>query len=78
TRWFEKMETIFHISNCPPKYQVKYASCTLQNGAVTWWNCGRQGHYRSDCPKLKNQNCGNKSGNKPNEARKSLRSRRRS
>ncbi|GJU89421.1 putative reverse transcriptase domain-containing protein [Tanacetum coccineum] len=27
------------------------------------------GHYRSDCPKLKNQNRRNKSGNKPNEAR---------
>ncbi|GKD26059.1 putative reverse transcriptase domain-containing protein, partial [Tanacetum coccineum] len=26
--------------------------------------CGRQGHYRSDCPKLKDQNCGNKAGNK--------------
>ncbi|GJQ93922.1 putative reverse transcriptase domain-containing protein [Tanacetum coccineum] len=26
--------------------------------------CGRQGHYRSDCPKLKDQNCGNKTGNK--------------
>ncbi|GKF99423.1 hypothetical protein Tco_0298206, partial [Tanacetum coccineum] len=23
TRWFEKMETVFHISNCPKKYQVK-------------------------------------------------------
>nr|GEU82755.1 reverse transcriptase domain-containing protein [Tanacetum cinerariifolium] len=23
TRWFEKMETVFHISNCPEKYQVK-------------------------------------------------------
>ncbi|GJW86514.1 putative reverse transcriptase domain-containing protein [Tanacetum coccineum] len=23
TRWFEKMETIFHINNFPPKYQVK-------------------------------------------------------
>ncbi|GKB75438.1 putative reverse transcriptase domain-containing protein [Tanacetum coccineum] len=23
TRWFEKMETVFHISNYPPKYQVK-------------------------------------------------------
>ncbi|GKA13778.1 hypothetical protein Tco_0693424 [Tanacetum coccineum] len=21
TRWFEKMETVFHISNCPPRYQ---------------------------------------------------------
>ncbi|GKC04171.1 hypothetical protein Tco_0995781 [Tanacetum coccineum] len=38
TRWFEKMETIFDISSCPQKYQVKYASCTLQNGALTWWN----------------------------------------
>ncbi|GKG44064.1 hypothetical protein Tco_0483157, partial [Tanacetum coccineum] len=22
-RWSEKMETVFHISNCPKKYQVK-------------------------------------------------------
>nr|GEU43941.1 putative reverse transcriptase domain-containing protein [Tanacetum cinerariifolium] len=38
TRWFEKIETVFNISNCPPKYQVKYATCTLQNSALTWWN----------------------------------------
>ncbi|GJW61345.1 hypothetical protein Tco_0110680 [Tanacetum coccineum] len=38
TRWFEKMETVFHISNCPEKYQVKYASCTLLNSKLTWWN----------------------------------------
>ncbi|GKE03586.1 putative reverse transcriptase domain-containing protein, partial [Tanacetum coccineum] len=37
-RWFEKMETVFHISNCPEKYQVKYASCMLLNSALTWWN----------------------------------------
>nr|GEV87542.1 reverse transcriptase domain-containing protein [Tanacetum cinerariifolium] len=37
-RWFEKMETVFHISNCPKKYQVKYATCTLLNSALTWWN----------------------------------------
>nr|GEV54676.1 retrotransposon protein, putative, Ty3-gypsy subclass [Tanacetum cinerariifolium] len=30
--------TVFNISNCPSKYQVKYASCTLQNSALTWWN----------------------------------------
>ncbi|GKA74870.1 hypothetical protein Tco_0781248 [Tanacetum coccineum] len=29
TRWFEKIETMFHISNCPLRYQVKYATCTL-------------------------------------------------
>ncbi|GKB40980.1 hypothetical protein Tco_0885922 [Tanacetum coccineum] len=37
-RWFEKMETVFHISNYPEKYQVKYATCTLLNSALTWWN----------------------------------------
>nr|GEZ26689.1 reverse transcriptase domain-containing protein [Tanacetum cinerariifolium] len=149
-RWFEKIETVFHISNCLEKYQVKYATCTLLNSALTWWNShkraigtkaafamswkelmklmvevycqrneiqkmeselwnqtvknndlaaytqifqeltmmctnmvleeedrvkkflevsiitskGMQGHNRSDCPKLKDQNCGNKDGNK--------------
>ncbi|GJR46369.1 putative reverse transcriptase domain-containing protein [Tanacetum coccineum] len=38
TRWFEKMETIFHISNCLERYQVKYASWTLLSSALTWWN----------------------------------------
>ncbi|GKE22981.1 putative reverse transcriptase domain-containing protein, partial [Tanacetum coccineum] len=38
THWFEKMETVFHISNCPEKYQVKYATCTFLNSALTWWN----------------------------------------
>ncbi|GKE15961.1 hypothetical protein Tco_1423538, partial [Tanacetum coccineum] len=37
-RWFEKMETVFHISNYPEKYQVKYATCTLLNSALSWWN----------------------------------------
>nr|GEV70881.1 retrovirus-related Pol polyprotein from transposon TNT 1-94 [Tanacetum cinerariifolium] len=37
-RWFEKMETVFHISNCLEKYQVKYATCILLNSALTWWN----------------------------------------
>nr|GFB16682.1 putative reverse transcriptase domain-containing protein [Tanacetum cinerariifolium] len=38
SRWFEKIEIVFNISNCPPKYQVKYATSTLQNSALTWWN----------------------------------------
>ncbi|GJS85841.1 putative reverse transcriptase domain-containing protein [Tanacetum coccineum] len=153
TRGFEKMETVFHISNCPQKYQVKYATCTLldkwswmrrtkfrvpnsiqgnviavepirlqdairiannlmdqklkgyarsaenkrrldnnprdnrgqqptfkrQNDGEGWsldqepswesvgvvcYECGRPRHYRKDCPKLRNQNRGNKTGNK--------------
>ncbi|GJV33183.1 reverse transcriptase domain-containing protein [Tanacetum coccineum] len=37
-RWSEKMETVFHISNCPERYQVKYATCTLLDMSLTWWN----------------------------------------
>ncbi|GKD70174.1 putative reverse transcriptase domain-containing protein, partial [Tanacetum coccineum] len=37
-RWFNKMETVFHIGNCLEKYQVKYATCTLLNSTLTWWN----------------------------------------
>ncbi|GKC37998.1 hypothetical protein Tco_1050382 [Tanacetum coccineum] len=37
-RWSEKMETVFHISNCPERYQVQYATCTLLDSALTWWN----------------------------------------
>nr|GEU54256.1 hypothetical protein [Tanacetum cinerariifolium] len=37
-RWCEKIETVFHISNYPERYQVKYATCTLLDNALTWWN----------------------------------------
>ncbi|GJS35705.1 hypothetical protein Tco_0534087 [Tanacetum coccineum] len=33
-RWFEKMESVFHISNCPLDSQVKFATCTLLDGAM--------------------------------------------
>ncbi|GJR10573.1 putative reverse transcriptase domain-containing protein [Tanacetum coccineum] len=38
TQWAEKMESVFLISNCAITSQVKYASCTLQGSALTWWN----------------------------------------
>nr|GEY15454.1 hypothetical protein [Tanacetum cinerariifolium] len=38
TQWFEKMEYVFNISNCTAACQVKYAACTLQGVALTWWN----------------------------------------
>ncbi|GJZ68180.1 putative reverse transcriptase domain-containing protein [Tanacetum coccineum] len=42
------------------------ASVRNQTG-VTCYECGRQRHYRSECPKLRNQNRGNKTWN--NEAK---------
>nr|GEV10631.1 hypothetical protein [Tanacetum cinerariifolium] len=30
----------------------------------TFYECGRPGHYRNECPKLRSQNCGNKTRNK--------------
>ncbi|GJR71455.1 putative reverse transcriptase domain-containing protein [Tanacetum coccineum] len=32
------MESVFHISDCAESCQVKYATCTLQGEALTWWN----------------------------------------
>nr|GFC72135.1 hypothetical protein [Tanacetum cinerariifolium] len=38
TRWFKKMKSVFSISNYTASNQVKFATCTLQNDALTWWN----------------------------------------
>nr|GFB13786.1 hypothetical protein [Tanacetum cinerariifolium] len=38
TRWFERTESVFSISNCTSETQVKFASCTLIGSALTWWN----------------------------------------
>ncbi|GKC93129.1 hypothetical protein Tco_1158571, partial [Tanacetum coccineum] len=38
TQWFEKMEIVFHISNCTVACQIKFATCTLLGSALTWWH----------------------------------------
>ncbi|GJZ48783.1 putative reverse transcriptase domain-containing protein [Tanacetum coccineum] len=38
TQWFERMETIFCISNYSVENQVKFSTCTLLARALTWWN----------------------------------------
>ncbi|GJS62575.1 putative reverse transcriptase domain-containing protein [Tanacetum coccineum] len=38
SQWFERMESVFHISNCTVENQVKFATCTLHSVALTWWN----------------------------------------
>nr|GEV15763.1 hypothetical protein [Tanacetum cinerariifolium] len=43
SRWFKKMESVFHISGCGNENQVKFATYTLLDAALTWWN----GHLRT-------------------------------
>nr|GEX50941.1 hypothetical protein [Tanacetum cinerariifolium] len=38
TQWFERLEMVFRISNCLAENQIKFATCTLLAGALTWWN----------------------------------------
>nr|GEZ45439.1 putative reverse transcriptase domain-containing protein [Tanacetum cinerariifolium] len=38
SQWCERMESVFHISNCAAENQVKFATCTLHSVALTWWN----------------------------------------
>nr|GEX51982.1 hypothetical protein [Tanacetum cinerariifolium] len=38
TRWIEKMESVFNINGCTIENQVKFATCTLFDAALTWWN----------------------------------------
>ncbi|GKD48376.1 reverse transcriptase domain-containing protein [Tanacetum coccineum] len=38
TQWFERMETVFRISNCSVENQIKFSTCTLLWVALTWWN----------------------------------------
>nr|GFB88147.1 reverse transcriptase domain-containing protein [Tanacetum cinerariifolium] len=38
SQWCERIESVFHISNCAIENQVKFATCTLYSVALTWWN----------------------------------------
>nr|GFB55946.1 hypothetical protein [Tanacetum cinerariifolium] len=38
SQWCERMESVFHISNCATENQVKFAICTLHSVTLTWWN----------------------------------------
>ncbi|KAJ0733114.1 putative transcription factor interactor and regulator CCHC(Zn) family [Helianthus annuus] len=36
--WFEKLESVFEMCECPEARRVKYATGTLEGIALTWWN----------------------------------------
>ncbi|GJS63884.1 hypothetical protein Tco_0678448 [Tanacetum coccineum] len=46
SQWFERMEFVFHISNCIVENQVKFATCTLHSVALTLLvhSCKISGH----------------------------------
>ncbi|GJW33296.1 putative reverse transcriptase domain-containing protein [Tanacetum coccineum] len=53
------------MDNCGQQSAFKRQNRALvgnQSGVVCY-ECGKPGHYRKDCPKLRNQNRGNKTGN---------------
>ncbi|KAI3797412.1 hypothetical protein L1987_32669 [Smallanthus sonchifolius] len=37
-RWFEKVESVIAMCNCPVANQVKFVAGTLEGPALTWWN----------------------------------------
>ncbi|GJX75871.1 reverse transcriptase domain-containing protein [Tanacetum coccineum] len=37
-RWFERTESVFSRSNCAEKNKVTFATGTLTNDALSWWN----------------------------------------
>ncbi|GJS55391.1 hypothetical protein Tco_0628753 [Tanacetum coccineum] len=37
-RWFERTESVFSRSNCTEDCKVKFATGTLTEEALSWWN----------------------------------------
>ncbi|GJR57782.1 putative reverse transcriptase domain-containing protein, partial [Tanacetum coccineum] len=37
-RWFKKIEQVFEICKCAEDDKVKFAMCTFEGRALTWWN----------------------------------------
>ncbi|KAK1427869.1 hypothetical protein QVD17_16567 [Tagetes erecta] len=57
-RWIEKTESVLDISNYADDCMVKYATCTLTDKALTWWNSqvktlGREAAYQLTWEELK-------------------------
>ncbi|GKA63880.1 reverse transcriptase domain-containing protein [Tanacetum coccineum] len=54
SQWFERMDSIFHMSNCTVENQVEFATCTLHSFALTWnWLCCVGGCFPKNLIKLK-------------------------
>ncbi|GJS06276.1 reverse transcriptase domain-containing protein [Tanacetum coccineum] len=61
-----KCKRVGHMNkNCKASVATmnQRASVATQKSAVICYECGRHGHYKRECLKLKNQNYGNQKGN---------------
>lgn len=36
-KWIDSIESVLHISKCTEGNKVEYATCMLQDRALTWW-----------------------------------------
>ncbi|GKB14044.1 putative reverse transcriptase domain-containing protein [Tanacetum coccineum] len=61
---YKKVGHMSRDCKTPASATNQRAPLANQKATVTCYECGRQGHYRSDCPKLKNQTRGNQEGNR--------------
>ncbi|GJY68958.1 hypothetical protein Tco_0471940 [Tanacetum coccineum] len=50
TQWFEKMESVYSISNCTVACQVKFATCTLSRNNAHTVELSCDDHYSRSCP----------------------------
>nr|GEV66697.1 reverse transcriptase domain-containing protein [Tanacetum cinerariifolium] len=41
-RWFERIESVYSRSNCAEENKVAFATGTLTNDALSWWNAYAQ------------------------------------
>ncbi|GJX06253.1 hypothetical protein Tco_0194185 [Tanacetum coccineum] len=41
-RWFERTESVFSRSRCAEENKVTFATCTLTEDALSWWNAHAQ------------------------------------
>nr|GEZ66798.1 reverse transcriptase domain-containing protein [Tanacetum cinerariifolium] len=60
----EEVPTVRDFPEVTNSTTSTYEGQVVNRMVVTCLECRRQGHYRSDCPKLKDQNHGNKTRNK--------------
>nr|GFD29991.1 hypothetical protein [Tanacetum cinerariifolium] len=50
------------IAECQTENKKRSPASTNNHRNPICYGCGNQGHYRSDCPELKNQDHGNQAG----------------